>query len=355
MTTLHAFDFLANPGQQACPPALVLFGDELFLKQQALRVFRRSQSGDDDLARAEFDGELVEWGDVHDELATRSLFGGEGPRIVTVVAADDFVTRYRGQLEEYLDRPRVSSVLVLNVETWASNTRLYKINDRIGLQVDCRAPTRTSGKNKYPDFDRIAKWLESWADSHHEIRLPAACAKLVVELAGKDIGILNQELAKLALFAGRSGTVTNQMVQDVVGGWRVRTSWELIDAALDGNAAEALARLGKMLQAGEHPNALFGSISWSLRRFAAATRVLDRAEREGRRIQVADALKQAGVFGIDAQRQFERINRGRGRQLYRWLLQLDLALKRTHSDGDGARFALEQLIFRLSGQLAPQP
>ena len=59
-------------------------------------------------------------------------------------------------------------------------------------------------------------------------------------------------------------------------------------------AAEALAQLDRLLHAGEHPLALVGSLSWSLRRYAAATRIFQQAERAGRKIPLREALTQAG-------------------------------------------------------------
>ena len=51
---------------------------------------------------ATFDGGKIEWRDVYDELSTQSLFGGGGPRLVMVDPADDFITRNRDRLEDYL-------------------------------------------------------------------------------------------------------------------------------------------------------------------------------------------------------------------------------------------------------------
>ena len=149
------------------------------------------------------------------------------------------------------------------------------------------------------------------------------------------------------------------MVRDVAGGWRTKTTWEIIDQACDGNVAEALTQLDKLLATGEKPIALFGSISWSLRRFAAATRVYEQAEREGRRISIRESLTQAGFRPWPAnvlqraEKQLRQLGRRRAGQIYRWLLAADLAMKRTHSQDERARLVLEQLFVRMSRQLGP--
>jgi len=128
----------------------------------------------------------------------------------------------------------------------------------------------------------------------------------------------------------------------------------LIDAAADGDAGEALKQLDRLLQAGEHPVALFGQISWSLRRFAAATRVYQEAERARRRILLRDALIQAGIphwnkEGLErAESQLKQLGRGRAGRIYQWLLETDLALKGSHSNPHRARFILEQLFLRMA-------
>ncbi len=135
----------------------------------------------------------------------------------------------------------------------------------------------------------------------------------------------------------------------------------MIDAALSGDSAEALQQLDRLLLSGEHPNALFGPISWSLRRFAAATRIFQRAERQGQRMRLPAALEQAGFFTWQqeamrkAEQQLKQLGRHRAGQLNQWLLETDLALKGSHSSPDMARLALEHLILRLDKHLAPQP
>ncbi|MDA1052218.1 MAG: DNA polymerase III subunit delta [Planctomycetota bacterium] len=350
--TIHAFDFLAQPSE-AVPPVVVLFGSESFLKRLATRSLRQAVVGDNDAPFATLEGTATQWRDVIDELSTMSLFGGDR-RLVIVEAADKFVTNERGRLETYVEKPRSSGVLILDVGTWASNTKLYKAVDKVGLQVDCRAPEKSVGKRKVLDEARLCKWLMAWSQKQHDAKLEAIAAEQLLEIIGPEFGLLDQELAKLALFAGEGGKIDVQMVRDVVGGWRTQTIWELIDAAADGDAGEALKQLERLLQAGEHPVALFGQISWSLRRFAAATRIYQEAERTKQRMPLRDALIQAGIphwnrKGLErAESQLKQLGRGRAGRIYQWLLETDLALKGSHSNPHRARFALEQLFLRMA-------
>lgn len=357
--TIHAFDYLRAPAEHAPAAVSVVFGDEAFLKQLAIRQLRKDVLEDDDAPFATFTGDTVEWRDVADELSTVALFGGGGRRLAIVEGADNFVRDNRARLEDYVEKPKANSVLVLDVTNWQSNTRLYKALDQSGLQIECRAPQKAIGKRKVLDEGRLVKWLSSWSRHRHDAKLQPVAGELLLELVGPEFGLLDQELAKLALFAEPGGEITPEMVRDVVGGWRTQTIWELLDAACDGNAADALEQLDHLLQSGEHPVALFGQISWSLRRFAAATRIYQQAERAGRKPSVRQALEQAGFRKWPkeamerAERQLRQLGRQRAARMYRWLLETDLALKGSHSAPPRARLALEKLLVRMAKHLSP--
>jgi DNA polymerase-3 subunit delta len=287
-------------------------------------------------------------------LCTPSLFG-HGKRLVLVESADPFVSAYRDRLEEYVDRARTSAVLYLEVESWLRTTRQYKAVESRGLPIECRAPEKSVGKRKEMDEGAVRKWLIERARSSHQFQLEATGAEVLLQLVGPEFGLLEQSLAKLALFTEPGGPISARQVEDIVGGWRSMTVWDLVEAAVEGRTAVALQQLDRLLYAGEHPLALLGQIAWSLRRFAAATRIFEEAERQGRRCTLSDALIQAGfphwnrtALG-NAERQLKHLGRQRAGQLYRWLLETDLALKGSHSSPQRARLALETLFLRMAG------
>jgi DNA polymerase-3 subunit delta len=296
---MTAFDFLASNQTPSVPAVCVLFGDEPLLKRESLDRLRAAVlTGDDaELSFTAVDGNRAEPRELFDELATVSMFGG-GRRIVIVEEADKFVTKHRPALEDYCDKPRASSVLMLDVESWPGNTRLYKKLAQSGLQINCNLP-----RNRFGDIeeDVVTKWLATRAKQNHQAQLADGAADLLLEIVGPQLGRLDQELAKLALLAESTGpkanvrTIPRELVEQAVGGWRAKTAWAMIEAALEGNAAVALVELDRLLLAGEEPIALLAMMSGSLRRLAAATRIVEQAERERRRITLTDALKEAGV------------------------------------------------------------
>ncbi len=335
---IPAVELLAEPEKYPPPPVCALVGDEPFLQRQALICLRTSVLGseEEDFSLTTFEGDAP-LGDVLDELATVAMFGGR--RLVVIEGADPFVSRYRAELEAYAARPAARSVLVLTLKSLPANTRLHKAVAATGLLVDCTAPAPA----------RLARWLSAWAKKTHRVQLSHATAEMLVEMIGPELGLLDQELAKLAVSAGDRKKLTVELISQSVGGWRAKTTWEMLDAALDGDLPGAITQLDRLLASNESPIGLLGQISATLRRFAAATRCILQAEAAGQRVALRPALQQAGMrpFLLEkAERRLRRLGRERGGQLYRWLLAADLDLK--GASPLPPRAIVERLIVRLA-------
>jgi len=341
-----AGEAILGPAWKDVPPVVVFFGSEAFFKTHLWRRVRVAVAGDraDEWSLSLFDGAEADWRDIEAELRTVAMFSPR--RLVRVESADGLVSKNRAALEEYVAQPAQKSVLVLELSSFPSNTRLYKAAAARGLVVDCAPPPPAA----------IAKWLRRWAKAAHRVEMDEAAAKLLVDLIGPELGLLDQETAKLSLWAGDPPRITAELVAQRTGAWRARTAWELIDAALDGKPAEALRLLDQLLAAGEQPIGILAQISSTLRRLAAATRLIIRGEQMGKRPPLRQALLQAKVnphFVDKTQKQLERLGRARARTLYRRLLEADLDLK-----GDSTlppRLLLERLILFLAAPPPPKP
>ncbi len=345
MPALHALDYLAEAAKIKIPAACVAFGDEPFLKSAVVASLRQEAlgEGDAEFSLSRFEGGASEARAVFDELSTVALFGS-GRRLVIVEDADDFVSRNRAALEAYVAHPSHAGILLLAVDTWPGNTRLAKAVAAEGLAIEC----------KLPPAARLLKWLESTASNRYRVKLPRDAAELLLEIVGNEMGMLDQELAKLAA-AAQGAPITAELVQRLVGGWRAKTAWDMLDAALEGRVRQALVELDRLLLAGETPIAVLGQIGSSLRRFAAAAQLIESAEGAGRRTNLRQALEAAGVKAVPfimnkAESQLRQLGRHRAAQLQRWLLETDLALKGSSSSPTKARIQLEQLLVRLSAK-----
>ena len=340
---LHATDYLKQPAKHPARPVCVLFGGDGFLKSHVFNKLRASLLTDEDAeySLTRFDGNQAVFPVVLRELSIMTMFG-DGQRVVVVDDADSFISKFRDELEDYAAKPSQAAVLILIVGAFPATTRLYKSVDASGLLVDCSPLTESA----------IPKWLVSWASTGHQMQCDIAAAELLVDLIGPELGLLDQELAKLALVVRPGETLTAKIAQENVGSWRTRTTWEMLDLALTGNAPEAIRQLDMLMQAGENPVGILAQVAYSLRRLAAATQLILDAEQQGKRISLQTALEQAGIKRFVVQKsetQLKRLGRHRGDQLLDWLLKADLDLK--GNSRIPPRLVIEQLILKIA---APQ-
>jgi DNA polymerase-3 subunit delta len=353
-SAVSALKVLMSPQDFRPQGVVVLSGDDAFLKHEARNALIHAVLGaGSDFGADVLEGKTVELRDVLDSLSERSLFGGD-ERLVIIEDADAFVKNYREQLEAIVDKPSAGSILILEATSWPGNTRLAKAVAAKGLTISCSVPEKGA---ELTAFTKALKdWLIHVAKRDHQTDLKRPAVDLLVELLPSEPGILFQEIARLAMLTDGKATIDADLVRDNVGGWRVRKTWDMIDAAAEGKAAEALEQLDRLLAAGEEAHALLPQMASTLRRFAAAARIYEQAEQSRRTTSLRYALEQSGmpVFKMAAaENQLKQIGRPRAKQLYRWLLAADLGLKGHNSTKERARRVIETLIVRLAKEAAP--
>ncbi|QEG36722.1 DNA polymerase III subunit delta [Bythopirellula goksoeyrii] len=350
-----ALKVLMKPDEHPAVGVCAISGDDLFLKHEVRNALVKATLGDaaEGFGVEVLEGRQAELRDVLDALRERSLFGSS-QQVVVIEDADPFVKQYREQLEDLVDTIPEGSFLLLEVGSWPGNTRLAKAVAKSGLTISCSTPDKGAELTAHTKL--LKDWLTHLARQEHGVKLDRAAADVLLELLPSESGILCQEIARLALLTEDKSPIDAALVREHVGGWRVRKTWDMIDAVADGNAAEALNQLDRLISAGEDPFAIMPQMASTLRKFAAAARSYEVAERTRRPMKLRDALEQGGIprFKLgDAEGQLKQIGRPRARQLYRWLLAADLALKGHNSPKDRARREIETLIVRLSKQAAP--
>ncbi len=340
MPYLHAFEWLAQSSHEA-PDVVAVFGGDTTLRSWAIQ----SLAGEGDLTSLE--GDTTTWADVRDDLATASLFDLDGKRTIVIRGADNFLKDHRAEVEKYVTNAGNACRFVLELDALASNTRIYKALSKDHLLIGCSGVT--DSKTGVTAAGR-RKFLTGFVARRHQASLAAAAADALVEMLGEEIGMLDTEIAKLALYLEPGKTIDESLVREVVAGWKGKTVWEITDAIAEGNAAEALRHLDKLMSGGQRPIALLPQIAWALRSLGMATAVVEHRERRGLPTQnLANALSAAGARGNrKAEQQLRSLGRDRGRQLLPWLLDADLRLKGSHSQDPLDRFLLEHLVVKLS-------
>jgi DNA polymerase-3 subunit delta len=349
MSAIHAFEYLQRDDLEL-PAMAAVFGGDATLRYW---VIERLTGGGE---LTQFDGDQTEWTQLRDELYAASLFDTDGLRTVALRSADRFLSGrneqspgYRAEVEQYAERPSTAARLVLELNSLPSNTRLYRKLSADYLVV--AASSRSNGKHGVTAATR-RKFLSGYVAGKHQTKLTAGAADALVEMIGEEIGMLDSEIAKLAVYLAPGATIDESLVRDVVAGWQAKTVWQITDAIADGNAAEALRHLDKLIGGGQKPIALLPQISWALRRLGMALAYAEYHERVGRSWKPDEALAAAGFrYPAEiktARQQLKNLGRDRGRQLLPWLLDADLRLKGSHSTEGQDRFLLENLVIKLA-------
>jgi DNA polymerase III subunit delta len=329
---MDSLAFLDRSPKGQPQPVYVAHGDEDLLRREVQRALRRFvlESDDADFGLTTFPGDRTPFASVHDELATMPFVGSR--RLVVVENADPFVTAHRAALEKYVSKPSATGVLILDVKSWPANTRLAKLVPAEATLV-CKAPPTY----KLPD------WCVQWAGSRHGKQLAAGAAKLLVDLIGADMGVLDQELAKLAVYVGDAPKIEARDVDRLVGRSRAENTWIIFEAMASGKPADSLAVLDRLFDQGEDAMRILGAFSLQLRRLAQAHRL----HQQGR--SLAAALEAAGVppFAVKGcEGQMRHLGQRRLDRLYEWLLEVDQGLK--GGSQLPSRVLLERLVVRLA-------
>lgn len=331
---MNALELLRDPSSLPDRPVYAVFGDDSFLRREALKtIVEKLLHGDDfELGVARFDGEHATLADVIDEVRTLPFFSKR--RVVIVDGADPFVTKHRKDLESYAENPSGKGVLVLSVKTWPSNTKLAKIVEQTGFPIECKGPHERE----------LTPWLTHLAKLRHRVQLDEDAARLLVELVGPEIGLLVSDLEKLAVYVGPAGRIQRDDVVKMVGAGRIETIWKAIEAAATGHGDTAINHLEGLLAGGEEPVRMLAGISTSLLRLYHAGYL-----RAGR-MRLEEACREAGInfpFAIkQAAAQHTHLGPTRVDHLPELLLRADLDLK--GSSTLVPRVILERLFVQLS-------
>ena len=224
-------------------PVYALVGPDALMRQEAMQDILKQMPSD--AQRVDVDGETAELADVLDDLRSFAMFGGG--KVVSVRNADEFVSRFREQLEDYVAKPSDSATLVMRFDSLPSNQRIYKAISKSGQIVPCQPPKDLKG------------WIVQRGKGEHKLTIHPQAAELLADFLGDDLGRIDNELAKLALTVP-SGKIGPDEVGQSVAFQREREMWDLTNALAGGDPAEAVRRWRQLVQGDS--SAEFRAVAW---------------------------------------------------------------------------------------------
>jgi DNA polymerase III subunit delta len=334
---MDAMDFLEGGKKFARYPVYAIFGDEDFLKRRCRQTIISRLLGDADpeFAVTSMTGDSAEFPEVRSELETLPFLAPM--RIVHIEQADDFVSENRPALEKYVAAPSSSGVLILEANTFSEATNLAKSLPTAAKLV-CKAPPNYK-------LTEVESWCVRWCESQHQKKLTRDAAAMLVERIGVALGLLDQEIAKLATTIGARTTISPEDVEKYVPKSRDADVFLILSAIAAGQTQLAFATLGELLDQGESPIGILGALSYTLRKQATVGELLNQG------IAFGPAMDAAGVpKWPKARQEFEKLARHLGRkrlaQIPDWLIETNLGLKGSNPLPD--RLQLELLLTKLA-------
>lgn len=267
----------ANPKQnnKTVSPINVIYGKDRRRAIDKLQEIIDQALGqaDPQLALNIYDGNEAELADVLDNVRTMPFLSPV--RVVVVKDADPFITQYRQQLEQYLENPCSTGVLIMLANSFPANTKLAKSAKENGA-VFAFDPVKPQD---LPDY------LTGYAAKQHQLKLDRQSVALLIELAGDDSGALMNEIDKIAAFLGPTTTektaITMAQVEKLVGNNRQHDVFNVINAMTKADVKTALNHLEKMLT--QDKTAEFGAVgafAWHLRRLYKGRILLEQGASE---------------------------------------------------------------------------
>ncbi len=314
----------------------VLCGQDASQVSAVLSALKRKNEAEDmpGSMAVEFDT-LDDHRRIFDELYTRPFLGMEGRRMVVVRCGSELAAEAPGQLTEYASNPSSSSVLVLCCEKLDRRKNPGRKLAECAVWVDC-------GRISWND---ARGWLHREAQRRGK-KLDSAAAYALVKAVGPDIASLNGELEKLILYAGDSEIIGRQAVEDVVPDSRSRTVFDLGDAIVRCDRAEAAALGEKLLLYGESPEKVTAFLGMRMRELWKIARMA-RVRRPAREIARATGTPEFAI------RRVEKALRGRDDRWFssrlRILTEADNELKTSSLPARLQTVWLTDIVCRLCG------
>lgn len=237
-------------------PLYFLHGEEKFLHTEIIRALIGKFITEDnrDFNLESFDAKSSPVGDWIASAKTLSFFGGIKLVVVRGLHEASLPPEEVEQLLEYTAHPLEETCLVMTADKADRKKKLFKSLTQQPWAVACEAPRERE----------LIPWIQKRAQSMGYNLSPGA-ARMMIGRVGAKPGILATELDKLLTYAGENRSVTESEVAGVVGEIKIENAFALTEAVKEKNPQKALRLLHHLLDHGEDPIKIMGTLAWQLR------------------------------------------------------------------------------------------
>lgn len=245
-------------------PLYVLHGEETFLRDNAAKTIAK-------VAFAE--GEFRDFNDdqfslsTPDSITTALAAANQLPmmaarrvvritnvRVSTSAMKDTLKEDAEDALKAYLANPCPSSIVIFVADELNGTRKLGKLLKSHPAAVEF----------KDPDHAELLKWAGD-VFTRAEVHIAQDALRKLVDLVGSDVRRITTEAEKLATASLPEKRVDRKLVEVHVRSTRELSNFDFADHLVSGRNAEAIAALEKVLNDGEEPIALIGTLGWKFR------------------------------------------------------------------------------------------
>jgi len=331
--------------QKQFAPVYVLYGPETFLAEEFITLAQNEMIDPAyaDLNIGVFDCTETALGDILQEAETLPFLGDH--RLIVARQAY-FLTGAKPPVKaeadpelllQYLENPPAYTSLLLHVDA-------EKLDERKKLVKVLQQKAKVLAFQPLRDADLYA-WVERRASKYGAV-LERPQAMRLVERVGSDLRLLDKEIEKLSLYAGKPGAVvTDAMIDLLVSRTLEQDVFALIELVATGRLEEAFRNLYDSLKTGEEPIKLLALLA---RQFRLLLQVKIWAPRGYTQQQLAGMLK-VHPYGVKkAMEQARHFSESSLRKLLGILAEEDYRMKSGVVD---KRLAVELFITRVREEL----
>lgn len=320
-------------------PIYLLFGEEQFLIESVIKqITKASATKNEEESPIQYDLEETSISDVLLEVQTYPFFGEDKMIIADhayFLTAKQVKTQVEHNVEDllnYIEQPVDFSTLILIApyEKLDARRKITKQLKKHAMVIECQSVKAWE----------IDKWVDHLA-KQFKIYLDKPAEQLLINETGTNLGLLEKEIEKLALYVGENGKVPLDIAQELVSHQGNATGLTLVDKVIEKDLAGAIKVYRDLIKFNEEPIALVALLASQLRTIYQVKILLKKGYQQP---QMARQLK---VHPYVVKMSIERERRFSLDKLYQYLnacAETDQAIKRGEMEKD---LAFEFLLYRL--------
>ncbi|MFD1705467.1 DNA polymerase III subunit delta [Siminovitchia sediminis] len=250
--------------KKAISPIYLLYGTETFLINEVKQQLMTNVLTEQD---AEFNYSVYDLEETPVELAIEDAetypFTGEkkllilhNPVFLTAVKQKEKVEHHLKRLEEYMENPAPYTVVVFIADYAKLDERkkITKLFKKHAVMLEAKPLNE----------QQLKKWIQDRAGLN-DVTIDGSAVESLLFMAGSDLMILNEELMKLSLYAGKKGRITEETVRHLISRSLEQNVFALTENIMKRNMDETLRIFRDLMKQNEEPIKILSLIAGQFR------------------------------------------------------------------------------------------